>query len=128
MEVKVFAFNLCGILFGRSSAYLLFDIKYYMSEQADNLERGRQEIWRREKLMIASVFLFLPYGIFVLMPTSHYIGQWTLPILIAVFLYGISASINGSVILLVRTAGIPFLRHSRNQLFAIEHVSTVKRI
>jgi hypothetical protein len=60
-----------------------------MNEQIDNLERGRQEIWRRQKLMIASVFLFLPYGIFILIPTSHYIGPWALPILIAIFLLGV---------------------------------------
>jgi hypothetical protein len=46
-----------------------------MSNEADNLERGRQEIWRRQKLFIAFVFMFLPYGFLVMWPAEHFFGQ-----------------------------------------------------
>ncbi len=56
-----------------------------MTKDYDNLENGRQEIWRRQKLLIGAVMLFLPYGLFIIMPLSHFLGSWITIILIVIF-------------------------------------------
>ncbi len=42
----------------------------------NNLERGRQEIWRRKKLFIASLFLLIPYFVLIVLPAGHFFNVW----------------------------------------------------
>ena len=49
-----------------------------------NIQKGNEEIWRREKLLIAAVASFLPYGLFVMMPLSELTNDFSsLPLFLA---------------------------------------------
>jgi len=65
-----------------------------MDQDMDNLELGRQEIWRREKIVVFLMILFLPYGLFIIMPLSHFIGTFIELPLFAI--YGLFVFIVGS--------------------------------
>lgn len=56
-------------------------------DQETNLERGRQEIWRRQKLLIAYALMFLPFGFLVMFPVEHFFGE--VGVWIAFVVYGI---------------------------------------
>jgi predicted RNA-binding Zn-ribbon protein involved in translation (DUF1610 family) len=41
-----------------------------MNQSDKNIELGKTEIWRRQKILIASIFLFIPYQLLVAWPIS----------------------------------------------------------
>ena len=54
-------------------------------EQKDNIQRGLAEIWRREKLAVASIGLSSLFALLVCVPIGYFIGGST-PIPMLVFL------------------------------------------
>lgn len=47
-----------------------------MTEKQMNIERGRQEIQRRKKLLVASIFLLIPYCLLIVVPVGHFLNGW----------------------------------------------------
>lgn len=58
-----------------------------MNEVENNFENGRKEIWRRQVLFIACIFLFIPFGLLIAVPLEALFG--TIGLLISFGFYAL---------------------------------------